>query len=103
MLPAANASNSVVFATQRLAITDFIGPGGILTLACVVIGSPVIYYMVRFPFPFPRACSIPHTTTRTHHSLIIPLAGSALEFEGSRQNPVKIRRRSGTFFKNRQG
>eukprot|EP00967_Tisochrysis_lutea_P091113 scaffold130654_cov31-Tisochrysis_lutea.AAC.2 len=49
MLPAANASNSVVFATQRLSITDFIGTGGLLTLACVVIGSPVIYYMVRNP------------------------------------------------------
>lgn len=65
MLPAANASNSVVFATQRLSITDFIGTGGLLTLACVVIGSPVIYYMADAVFgvlgPFPQwACNEKH-------------------------------------------
>jgi hypothetical protein len=35
------------------------------------------------------------------NSSLSPLAGSALELKGFRQNPVKIRRRSENFSKNR--
>mmetsp|Transcript_104011 Transcript_104011/g.333376 ORF Transcript_104011/g.333376 Transcript_104011/m.333376 type:complete len:140 (-) Transcript_104011:54-473(-) len=57
MLPAATPPNSVVFATRRLSIRDFLKAGIILKFVASVFGSVLIYLMgsavygVDDPFP----------------------------------------------------
>lgn len=61
MLPAATPPNSVVFATRRLSMRDFLKAGIILNLLVSVFGSVLIYLMVSAVYgvddPFPEwAC-----------------------------------------------
>ncbi|EOD06561.1 hypothetical protein EMIHUDRAFT_219066 [Emiliania huxleyi CCMP1516] len=66
VLPAATAPNSVIFATERLDIADFVVNGGITTGLSIAICSPLVYLMADTVFdvraPYPRwACDDPES------------------------------------------
>jgi len=61
MLPGAAGPNTVVFTTERVAISDFLQTGALVTAACVLICTPVLLFTADLTFgvlgPFPQwAC-----------------------------------------------
>mmetsp|Transcript_36783 Transcript_36783/g.102074 ORF Transcript_36783/g.102074 Transcript_36783/m.102074 type:complete len:658 (-) Transcript_36783:119-2092(-) len=65
MLPAATPPNSVVFATKRIMIKDFVKAGFSLNLVMILLGGPLLYLTGSAVYdtsgPFPRWACLPAT------------------------------------------
>merc|ERR1711972_880301 len=63
MFPAATPPNSVVFATKRVGIRDFLRVGFILNILAIIFGSLIIYGMGLIVYdigaPFPQWACLP--------------------------------------------
>jgi len=65
MLPAATPPNSVVFATKRIQITEFLKAGLAINLIMILLGAPLIYLMGSAVYdtagPLPEWACLPET------------------------------------------